>query len=51
MYVDRKVIEEKYKNVVGVAKEHMSKTGDIKHDMSHIQDVVENTVEIIRKIT
>ena len=51
MYVDRKAIEEKYKNIIDVAKEHMNKTGDLKHDMSHIEDVVEAAVQIIRRTT
>lgn len=43
-------IEEKYKDLINIAKEHMYTINDSEHDINHMNDVVEYTKKILSNI-
>ena len=48
MKIEVELIEQKYEELINIAKQMMSEVDDVRHSMDHINDVVTNTVEIIR---
>ncbi len=50
MIINVEQIEKKYKELIDMAKDMMKDCADVRHSMEHIEDVVINTIEIIKRL-
>lgn len=48
--MESNIIEEKYKDLIDVAKRYMSTINDREHDINHMKDVVEYTKKILNNV-